>query len=87
LETKEIRMRLSIEPHDLEVKKSKIKDFLAKGHKVRITVILKGREMAFLNRGYEFLERFEKSLGESIQREKEAERLGKRISIILVKKS
>lgn len=85
METKEIRMRLSIEPHDLEVKKSKIKDFLAKGHKVRITVILKGREMAFLNRGYEFLEKLEETLGQGVKKEKEIERTGKRISMVVGK--
>jgi translation initiation factor IF-3 len=83
LEIKEIRMRLSIEPHDLEVKKSKIKDFLAKGHKVKITVILKGREMAFLNRGYEFLKELESSLGEGIKREKDIEKMGNRISMVI----
>lgn len=83
---KEIRMKLSIEPHDLEVKKSKINDFLKKGHKIKITVVLRGREMAFLNRAYGFLNQFEKSLGEGIQREKEPKKLGRRISVLLVRK-
>lgn len=79
-------MRLSIEQRDLEVKTSKIKEFLEKGHKVKITVMLKGREMAFLDRAYEFLKKIEGNLGENIRREKEPQRLGNRISLVLAKK-
>lgn len=86
LERKEIRMKMSIEPHDLEIKKAKIKEFLEKGHKVKVTIILRGREMAFLKRAYKFLENLEKSLGENFEREKEPERLGKRISVLLERK-
>lgn len=86
LETKEIRMKLSIEPHDFEIKKSKIKEFLEKGHRVKVTIVLRGREMAFTSRAYEFLKNLEVNLGEGITREKEAERLGNRISVLLMKK-
>ena len=85
LDVKEIRTKLSIEPHDFEIKRAKIKEFLDKGHKVRVTLMLRGREMAFLNRAYEFLKDLESGLGENIKKEKAPERLGKRISIILVK--
>ena len=83
LEIKEIRMKLSIEPHDLEVKKSKIKDFLKKGHLVKITVVLRGREMAFSNKAYEFLKELESSFGEDVKREKDIERLGNRFSMVI----
>jgi len=78
-------MKLSIEPHDLEIKRSKTVDFLEKGHKVKVTIILRGREMAFLNRAYNFLKAFQESLGENIQKIKEVERMGKRISVLLCK--
>ena len=78
-----MRLKLSIEPHDLEVKKNKIREFLQKGHKTKITLVLRGREMAFLNRAYEFLKELERSLGEDIKREKDIERMGNRISVLL----
>jgi translation initiation factor IF-3 len=78
-----VRLKLSIEPHDLEVKKNKIREFLQKGHKTKITLVLRGREMAFLNRAYEFLKELERSLGEDIKREKDIERMGNRISVLL----
>ena len=85
LETKEIRMKLSIEPHDLGVKKAKIKEFLKKGHMVKITLVLRGREMAFLKRAYEFLKNLEADLGPDIKKEKDVERLGNRFSILIRK--
>jgi len=53
IEMKEIRLRPKTDSHDLEIKFNKIKEFLAKGHKVKITMIFKGREAAYLNRGRE----------------------------------
>jgi len=81
-----VRLKLSIEPHDLEVKKNKIREFLQKGHKTKITLVLRGREMAFLNRAYEFLEKLRNDLGLEIKKEKEPERLGNRISVIWARK-
>ena len=42
---KEIRIGLNISDHDLEVKNKKVKEFLAKGYKVKYSMMLKGREM------------------------------------------
>ena len=53
---KEVRLRPRIAVHDLEVKTKLIKDFLREGHKVRIAVMFKGREMVFVNQGREILE-------------------------------
>lgn len=86
LELKEMRMKLAIEPHDLEIKRNKVKQFLEKGHKVKVTVILKGREMAHLNRGFEFIKNFKDNLGEDVFEDKRPGRMGNRIFNILTKK-
>jgi translation initiation factor IF-3 len=44
IETKEIRMSLNIDSHDLETKTRNARKFLDKGASVQITVTLKGRE-------------------------------------------
>ena len=41
---KEIKLRLSTEQHDMEVKIKHIKDFLSKGLKTKVTMQLKGRQ-------------------------------------------
>jgi len=43
---KEIRLRPRIDEHDYGTKLKHIKEFLDKGHKVRIRMMFKGREMA-----------------------------------------
>jgi len=83
---KEIRLRMTIEPHDFQVKKNKIEDFLKKGHKIKVTLMLRGREMMFTERAFEFLAQLEKELGEKAKREKGPERLGNRISVIFSKR-
>jgi translation initiation factor IF-3 len=43
---KEMRFTYNIGDHDLEIKKRKIAEFLQGGHKVSMTLVLKGREKA-----------------------------------------
>ncbi len=45
-ELKEIRVGFKISPHDLEIKAKLAEKFLKKGDKVKITLVLRGREKA-----------------------------------------
>lgn len=51
LEEKTIRLSARIEQHDLETKSKNARKFLTKGHKVKIMVVLKGRENAHKEKG------------------------------------
>ena len=42
---KEIKLRPKIEEHDFQVKRRQIEEFLSEGHKVKITVRFRGREI------------------------------------------
>jgi translation initiation factor IF-3 len=66
-ETKEIRIRLSTSPHDLEFKINQAKRFLKKGNKVRIFLHLRGREKAHQDLGREKIKTFIENLSEEIQ--------------------
>jgi translation initiation factor IF-3 len=55
---KEIRISLSISPHDLEVKQKRAKEFLKDGHKLRISLKLIGRENKFGEKGFEIIKNF-----------------------------
>jgi len=46
VETKEVRMGIRTEAHDRDFKRSQVEKFLGKGDKVKIEIILKGREKA-----------------------------------------
>jgi translation initiation factor IF-3 len=43
---KEVKVRPSIEDHDFNVKLTQIKKFLGEGHKVRVSLRFRGREMS-----------------------------------------
>jgi translation initiation factor IF-3 len=46
---KEMSFSMKIGPHDIETKMRKAREFLDKGHKLRINLILRGRERAYAN--------------------------------------
>ena len=54
---KEIKMRPKIDEHDYDFKVRAIKSFLEEGHRVKVSVFFRGREMAFLSKGEEVLNR------------------------------
>jgi translation initiation factor IF-3 len=48
---KEIKLRPQTSKHDLDFKIRHIRDFLADGNKVKVTLMFRGREMAYLDQG------------------------------------
>ena len=56
-ELKQMRFGLKIGAGDLDIKLRKIRSFLAAGHKVRIQIFYRGREMAHKELGFEMIDR------------------------------
>ena len=52
---KEVRLRPKIDDHDLETKSKQARSFLEEGHKVKMSVLFRGREMAHQEIGREVL--------------------------------
>lgn len=55
---KEIKLRPKTEEHDYQFKLKHARSFLEDGHKVKVTVQYRGREMAFTELGIQLLQRF-----------------------------
>lgn len=66
VEVKGIRLSSRIGSHDMEVRKEKAKQFLEKGDKVKVEIILRGRERKLGDLAREVIEQFIKELGEDI---------------------
>jgi len=66
-EIKGIRLRFNISPHDLETRISQAEKFLKKGNKVKVEMILRGREKRLSQFAKEKLQTFISSLGEKTQ--------------------
>ena len=54
---KEMKMRPKIDVHDYNFKVKAVQNFLSHGHRVKVSVFFRGREMAFLDKGREVLNR------------------------------
>lgn len=61
-ELKQIRLGLKIGANDLDIKLRKVREFLAEGHKVKVSVFFKGREMAHQDLGYVLLDKVTQKL-------------------------
>jgi len=80
---KQMRFGLKIGSGDLEVKLRKIKTFLADGHKVRIQVVYKGREMAHKEIGYELIDKIMSQLEEDAILEQKPQMAGRNLSVVI----
>lgn len=80
LDLKQMRIGLKISDHDLGVKLRKVTEFLDAGHRVRIAVIYRGREMAHRDLGYKLAERVMDLLGEDVVRDVGPQFAGRQLS-------
>ncbi|MDR0378109.1 MAG: translation initiation factor IF-3 [Spirochaetaceae bacterium] len=55
LKLKEIRMQPKIDEHDIDFKSKHVREFLAEGNKVKVTVRFRGRELAHTELGLDVL--------------------------------
>ena len=49
---KEIKLRPNIDKHDLEIKVKHLREFIEEGHKVKLTMMFRGREMDHTDIGF-----------------------------------
>ncbi len=84
---KELRVRPKIDSHDLEIKIRKAKEFLDAGHKVQVTCLFRGREMAYQGLGRDVLMKVVEALEEIARVERTPRMEGRRMNILLGKKS
>ena len=80
---KQMRFGLKIGQGDLEVKLRKVRKFLEEGHKVRIQVMYKGREMAHKEIGYELIEKITALLEEVAIVEQKPQMAGRNLSVVI----
>lgn len=85
-EVKEIRFRLKIDEHDFEVKKNHVERFLSTGDKVKVTIMLRGREQYRPVGGVELLRRLADEVSEFGSIESAPKQEGRNIIMTLAPK-
>lgn len=83
LEVKQMRFGLKISDHDLGVKLRKVTEFLDAGHKVKIAVFYRGREMAHKELGFKLAEKVIEGFGEKIIVDQQPQLAGKQLSFVV----
>ena len=83
---KEIRLRMRISQHDINSKKKQIASFLEEGNKVKISLLMRGRENAYPDLGVQILKRINDDLESISEIDKPPSLEGRTLSIILAPK-
>jgi len=86
IQLKEVRMRPRTEEHDLGFKLKNIRKFLEKRDRVKVTVLFRGREMAYMDQGIALLKRVAEEVEEIGTVEQAPTREGWRLTMVLVPK-
>lgn len=83
LEVKQMRFGLKISEHDLGVKLKKVTDFLEIGHKVKITIFYRGRELAHKDLGFKLAEKVIADFGDTIVVDQTPQFAGKQLNFVI----
>jgi translation initiation factor IF-3 len=83
LDVKQMRLGLKIGDHDRDVKLSKVAKFLEVGHKVKITVFFRGRELAHKDLGFKLAEKIISEFGDRIVVDQQPQLAGKQLSFVI----
>lgn len=86
LELKEYRLSVTIDIHDFETRVKNASKYLEKGHKVKVTIRFKGRELAHIDLGRDVLLRFAHAVEDIAEIESRPKLEGRFMSMILTKK-
>jgi translation initiation factor IF-3 len=80
---KEIKFRVNIDQHDYETKMRHGEEFLDKGHKVRVLLQYRGREMAHQELGMQLMSKIKRDLVQMAQVEQEPKLQGRSVLMTL----
>ncbi|MBO5434693.1 translation initiation factor IF-3 [bacterium] len=88
VEVKEVKIRYKIDTHDYQVRIKSIQKFIAQGNKVKIVIMMKGREMQHSNLAFDLANRFIEDLkNEPLTIEKKPMIEGRNVTMYLAPQS
>lgn len=83
IEMKQIRLGLKISPHDLSIKLNKATKFIESGHKVKITLMYRGREQAHKELGFQLAEKIINDFGDKIIVDQQPQLAGRQLNFVI----
>lgn len=82
-EMKQMRFGLKISEHDLGVKLGKVSGFLEAGHKVKLTIVYRGRELAHKDLGFKLASKVIADFGDAIVVDQTPQFAGKQLNFVV----
>jgi translation initiation factor IF-3 len=82
IQVKEIKVGLKIEDHDLNFKVKRMREFLQDGHKVKVVIMFKGREILRVDMGEELANKIIKMMEGTGQLEVKPKQEGKNMVMV-----
>lgn len=83
VEVKQVRIGLKIGEHDLQVKLTRAKKFIEQNHKVKISLLFRGREITHPDLGHALLARIMQELDEVAAQEQAPQLSGRDLNMIV----
>lgn len=83
LDLKQIRFGLKIGPHDLTIKTNQASKFLDAGHKVKFTLMYRGREQAHREIGFALAQKVIDNFGDSVIVDQQPQLAGRQLSFVV----
>ena len=84
LEVKEYRLSVTIDKHDFDTRVRNSSKYLEKGHKIKVSIRFKGREMAHTELGKDVLIRFAEAVSDVAEIEQQPKLDGKFMTMMLM---
>jgi translation initiation factor IF-3 len=78
-----MRFGLKISEHDLGVKMKKVIGFIEAGHKVKITIFYRGRELAHKELGFKLADKVISDFGDTIVVDQTPQFAGKQLNFVI----
>lgn len=79
---KEVKFHANTDTHDFDMKVRHIRDFIADGHRVKCSLMFRGREQAHQELGYELMRRVAKSVEDVATGDKNPQQMGRILNMM-----
>jgi len=83
LDVKQMRFGMKISEHDLQVKLRKVTGFLDEGHKVKLAIFYRGRELAHKDLGFQLANKVIDLLGDKVIVDQKPQLAGKQLIFVV----
>jgi translation initiation factor IF-3 len=83
---KEVKFHANVDDHDYATKLRHIRDFLAEGHRVKISLMFRGRENAHQELGFQLMSRVQKDCQDLSGSDRKPEQMGRFLFMLLMPK-